>query len=220
MPEKLSLAEKTAERMIYEFIESGKVESGGKLPNEMELSSLLGVSRITLREAIRILSAQGYVKVQRGRGTFVTDKTRLGTDFDFIHMENQSVEFRDLVELRSCVEPAAAYLASQRATEEDAVSLLGLADKIYQKYEKDMDTMEEEIAFHSMVAKVSGNAFFKQLIPVLVQAVIETFEYAKKNQNDTEYYMVEHRQIAEAIQTGNADKAKLLMELHMMTFDK
>ena len=42
MPEKLSLAEKTAERMIYEFIESGKVESGGKLPNEMELSSLLG----------------------------------------------------------------------------------------------------------------------------------------------------------------------------------
>ena len=220
MSEKISLAEKTAERMIRELLESGVFKDGEKLPNELELSAQMGVSRITLREAIRILSAQGQVEVRRGIGTFVTKKARLGAEFDIIRMRDQPVNPRDLLEFRSCIEPMAAYLAAVRASEEEADHLSALAECIFSKFKKNEDTVEEEIAFHSFVARISGNDFFKQLIPVLTQAVIQAFDHVRKEKKKEEYYVVEHRQIAEAVREGNGDKAKLLMELHMMTFDQ
>ena len=78
MSEKISLAEKTAERMIHELLESGVFKDGEKLPNELELSAQMGVSRITLREAIRILSAQGQVEVMAGNRNLCNQKSPAG----------------------------------------------------------------------------------------------------------------------------------------------
>ena len=67
--EKKSLAQQTAERLYGQIVVEKALAPGEKLPNEVELSAALGVSRATLREAIRTLSAEGVLEVRRGKGT-------------------------------------------------------------------------------------------------------------------------------------------------------
>lgn len=68
----LSRTEQTAEKLISMIMNERLFKPGEKLPNEEALSKELGVSRVTLREAIRTLGAQGLVETKRGVGTFVT----------------------------------------------------------------------------------------------------------------------------------------------------
>ena len=71
-----SLAEQSANRIADMILEEKRFQEGDKLPNEMELAELLSVSRVTLREAIRILCTRGLVEIRRGRGTYVTSTGR------------------------------------------------------------------------------------------------------------------------------------------------
>ena len=66
------LADSTAQRISKMIDDDGRFQPGDKLPNENEFSAELGVSRSTLREAIRILTTNGVLEIQRGKGTFVT----------------------------------------------------------------------------------------------------------------------------------------------------
>ena len=97
---------------------------GEKLPNELDWSRELGVSRATLREAIRELAARGVLEVRRGRGTFVSEEVADIEDFGFSGLERLQGQLRDLFELRSIFEPKAARLACQRATEEELRDIL------------------------------------------------------------------------------------------------
>ena len=67
-----SLSEQAANQILDMILVEKRFQTGDKLPNEMELAQELGISRVTLREAIRILCTRGIVEIQRGRGTFVT----------------------------------------------------------------------------------------------------------------------------------------------------
>ena len=71
---KRNLSQQTAERLYNSIVAEGTLRPGDKLPNEVELSQQLGVSRATLREALRALLVQGVVEVRRGRGTLVTPR--------------------------------------------------------------------------------------------------------------------------------------------------
>ena len=109
-----------AGKTLYSWIAVEKrFRPGEKLPNEVELSAQLGVSRATLREALRALLVQGVVEVRRGRGTFVTQRAAEVEDFGFDDLARVKGQLRDLFELRSIFEPKAARLACQRATEEE-----------------------------------------------------------------------------------------------------
>lgn len=83
---------------------------GAKLPNEPRLCELFGVSRTTLREAVRSLAAQGYVEVRRGSGTFVLDRAS-APDIGLQRLESLRTRLRDLFEIRMMIEPQAARLA-------------------------------------------------------------------------------------------------------------
>ena len=115
---KRNLSQQTAERLYNSIVAEGTLRPGDKLPNEVELSQQLGVSRATLREAIRELAARGVLEVRRGRGTFVSEEVADIEDFGFSGLERLQGQLRDLFELRSIFEPKAARLACQRATEE------------------------------------------------------------------------------------------------------
>ena len=67
-----NLSQQTAQRLYARIVAEKRLRPGDKLPNEVELSAQLGVSRATLREAVRTLAARGVLEVRRGRGTFVS----------------------------------------------------------------------------------------------------------------------------------------------------
>ena len=114
-----------AGKTLYSWIAVEKrFRPGEKLPNEVELSAQLGVSRATLREALRALLVQGVVEVRRGRGTFVTQKAAQVEDFGFDDLARVRGQLRDLFELRTIFEPRAARLACRRATQRELEDIL------------------------------------------------------------------------------------------------
>ncbi len=92
------------------------MQPGDKLPNELELSDQLGVSRATLREALRMLIARGVLEVRRGKGTFVSERVEEIEDFGFSDVGQLRGQLRDLFELREIFEPGAARLRRGKGT--------------------------------------------------------------------------------------------------------
>lgn len=98
--EKMSLAQSTAKRLKNEIVNEKKYRPGQKLPNENILSNQYGISRSTLREAIRILVSEGILEVQRGNGTFVLSQLNQKTTSSFQTSSDIKVTLKDLYETR------------------------------------------------------------------------------------------------------------------------
>ena len=116
--------QQAAAALYDQIVAEKRLQPGDKLPNEVELSQELGVSRATLREAIRSLCAQGVLEVRRGKGTFVSPQVEEIEDFGFDRLKGVKGRLRDLFELRAIFEPQAAALACRRATQEERSDIL------------------------------------------------------------------------------------------------
>ena len=138
-----SLSEQTASRIMDMILVEKRFQTGDKLPNEMELAQELGISRVTLREAVRILCTRGLVEIQRGRGTFVTANESAAADLS--PLENLAVSNRDMLEIRMMAEPTAAYYAAKRATAEEKQHIRELSDKIEQAILAEIEDVLAEI---------------------------------------------------------------------------
>ncbi len=125
-----------------------KFNIGDKLPNENELSSDLGVSRTTLREAVKFLIAHNVLEIKRGKGTFVAENRELNEDFGLSELDSLVMNAMDFFEARIMLEPTMANYAAQRATVEDIDKLVGL-DKIINYHVNDADLRTDyDLQFH------------------------------------------------------------------------
>ncbi|WP_432619331.1 FadR/GntR family transcriptional regulator, partial [Butyricicoccus sp.] len=94
-----TLTQRTADRLRHMIVKQQKFHYGEKLPNENDLSEQLGISRATLREAIRILTSEGLLTVKRGKGTFVSDQINQYANTDqlgFGVLADTKITLRDL----------------------------------------------------------------------------------------------------------------------------
>ena len=118
-----SLAGQTADALIAYIVDRG-LEQGDRLPNERELSGLLGVGRSTLREAVRMLSSRNILEARQGAGVFVSGNTGVSDDpLGFTFIRDKQKLAADLVEFRMMLEPRVAALAALRATPAQADEL-------------------------------------------------------------------------------------------------
>ncbi|MGH3343648.1 MAG: FadR/GntR family transcriptional regulator, partial [Carbonactinosporaceae bacterium] len=111
---------------LRSLIHRGELGPGDRLPAERELAERLGVARVSLREAIRILQDGGYVEVRRGArgGTFVTELRRPVEDWR-ARMREHTGEIDDIIDFRTALEAHAAARASRRRTRSDLAALRG-----------------------------------------------------------------------------------------------
>ena len=131
MAKKSMLADSTAQK-IKSMIEGGNFSVGDKLPNENDFASQLGVSRSTLREAIRTLTASGMLEIKRGKGTFVTANTIIESS----DIAEISSGLDDLFEMRLMFEPDCAYYAALRATDDEIETICKYGEAIEKKHRK------------------------------------------------------------------------------------
>lgn len=113
-----------AVQFIRSLIHSGELGPGEKLPSERDLAAHLGVSRVTVRVALKALETSGYVTTRRGSqcGTFVSElRVLLDRWSEWMHQTNEELD--DIFDLRIAVESRAAGLAAVRRTEEDLVAI-------------------------------------------------------------------------------------------------
>jgi GntR family transcriptional repressor for pyruvate dehydrogenase complex len=156
-------------------ITSGRLQPGERLPPEPELCVKTGVSRSTVREALRLLASQHLIVTTRGvtGGSFVAHPDAeqladsLATGFTLL-TNSADVGLADLLELRRALEIPAAGLAAQRRDEEH---LLELRAALFDPAVDDLDTMMAvHSVFHSTVAKATGNPLFELVVRPLYQA--------------------------------------------------
>ncbi|WP_296828182.1 FadR/GntR family transcriptional regulator [uncultured Megasphaera sp.] len=200
---------------IIDFITSRQMLPGDKMPTEPELMEDLNVSRSTLREAIRTLSARNILEVRQGSGTFISKRCGVPSDplgLTFIYDDDRLAI--DLLDVRLMIEPQTALLAAIHATDEQCQKLLdqcALVEKLIQSNEEYED---EDIALHMMIAEASGNRVLTNLSYILHTSVKKNIISTADALRDNNTY-VYHRRIVDAIVRHDATGAYNAMTIHV-----
>ena len=205
---------------IYEMIFLQKIfKPGEKLPNENTFSQMLGVSRSTLREAIRILVQQGILHVRHGSGTYVTSDPKFFNDYGIGKLSSMRVRLKDLYEMRLLFEPQITSIACRRATKDELRNICIKGEKAAEAIRCNKDRTEYDQEFHRAIIMASHNEFMIQLIPLIETAVSEsiTMAISDTNAGKTLAYdtLHDHALIMEFLQNRDERAAKHAMEIHI-----
>ncbi|WMI82201.1 FadR/GntR family transcriptional regulator [Anaerotignum sp. MB30-C6] len=191
-----------------------------KLPNEHDLSAQLGVSRATLREAIKLLAAKGVLTIKRGSGTFVTAPENQTTDvFGLTYLEDKMKLVNSWFEFRLILEPSCIRLAIQNGTPEELQAIIDSANRMnaLEKGAKE-EVIKEDQIFHIAIATATHNDIIQLIMPSLATAVRDSIITATQIGTDVKSIdnaMTYHGKMAEFIEMGDADGAAMAMRYHL-----
>lgn len=216
MKKEQSLAERTADSILTMLSIEKKFAPGDKIPNENDLATALSVSRTTLREAIRILAAHHVLEIRRGRGTYVREDFNPSDQLGLGQLSAALVDIRDLFEVRLIFEPQAAYYAAMRATEAEIERILHYGKIDEELMLKGEERTEAEQDFHNAIAVATHNAFLKELMPMLQEAISRAVEMTDQLPDLVRLTVEDHRRIMEFLEKRNPDGARTAMQLHMI----
>ena len=210
------LSEKVANQILKMIIIEKKFNIGDKLPNENELSSELGVSRTTLREAVKFLIAHNVLEIKRGKGTFVADNRELNEDFGLSELDNLVMNAMDFFEARIMLEPTMANYAAQRATAEDIDKLVEL-DKIINEHVNDADLRTDyDLQFHYAIAGAAKNEFIIKILPVIYSGMDMKMIFNLVSDEVKDFTINDHKMVLEFIKNGDAAGAEAAMRMHIL----
>lgn len=209
------LTDQTADRIFQMIISDPHLEPGKKLPNEAELCAMFGVSRTTLREAIRSLIAQGYVEVRRGCGTFVADRTNFKRDIGLSQLESVRLRLQDLFEIRMMIEPSTAMLACARGTDEEIAAIIRCADEVAHSIHTGGDWAGADLVFHHAFVTASHNQFMEQLIPIINKAIADTWRVRGTHQLLPGTVLRDNEVLIDFLEKRDAQGARFAMASHI-----
>lgn len=160
-------------RRIKDMIVAGDLRPGERLPPERELGERLGLSRNSLREAVKALELIRVLDVRRGDGTYVTslEPRLLLESLSFVLDLHQDRSVLELFAVRRILEPAAAQLAAQRLTPVELDELAAILDDTPPAAPAP-DLVSQDLAFHRRIAEASGNGTLAGLIESLANRTV------------------------------------------------
>ena len=210
---------------IIDLIEDGSLEVGDQLPGERELVDQLGVGRASVREALRILEAQGVLEVRPGKGAFVIGRpSELSTSEENLRswFQENAAEVLEMLEVRSALERKAAYLAGSRATPEQIEAMTEILDQADENIRNgdigQLSTLDQ--AFHRRLAEASGNSLLAMLVDNTIEALLSPRKSILLSPGRAEMSSVEHRAIAEAIAKRDREGAEQATSEHISSVRK
>jgi len=210
---------------VFEQIKSaileGKLKPGEKLPTERELMKELGVSRVPIREALKLLSNMGFIETTQGGGSYVRAllANRVRDPLDHIIKDNVEKIF-DLLEVRKEIETWSAYHAAQKATEEDIAKLNRMVEEtkaLFEKGKKPPASLDAD--FHLAIAQCSHNTIRAHLTFTIYDIFSEYFNFLIENICFSKQYQEsiydQHFHIFEAISRHDAEAARKAIMDHL-----
>lgn len=203
--------------MIEDLIASGKLSAGERIPAERDLAEKFGVSRNTVREAIKALSEKAVVVSRRGAGTFVAEGA-LGCMIDGVTRRRQRLA--EIFELRKILEPQLARLAAQRITPSFIAALEETVEEQHQALATGRGQVELDERFHRLVVGATENSVlcdvYEKLHEVLAESRIRELQSPERNMHSLDH----HRQLLHALRNHAAEEATELMHRHMEQIEK
>ncbi|MFQ4150078.1 FadR/GntR family transcriptional regulator [Arthrobacter sp. LAPM80] len=202
---------------IKDMIISGELSAGDRLPPEKELSEKLGLSRSSLREAVKALEIIRILDVRRGDGTYVTSlEPKLLTEaMTFIVDLHQDESILDIFEVRRILEPAAAAIAAGRITPGQIAALRATMENIDDETSVEQ-LVEHDLIFHGLITAAANNPYMASVLDALSSSTVRARIWRGLTQEKAvDRTLSEHLAIIEALERGDAELAKSLLTVHI-----
>ncbi len=204
---------------LRKVILSGEMNPGDRLPNEAEMAQTFGVSRTTIREALRVLSSQGLLVTERGvtGGTFVSradpqhvsDLLEIGLN---VLTGNEGLTITELLETREVIEARTARLATTRRTDSDLARIEMQHQREHPAEQSFEEAFEAHCDFHLAIAEASHN----RLLLVVLKPIFNVLRgFASQVRSNTEEVPHDHAALIAAIRNRKASRAEDLMLAHL-----
>ncbi len=216
MKKNTGVTEQTA-KAIRELLFSGSLQPGDKLPSETKLAADLGTGRSSVREALRLLAASGYVELIPNRGAFaaVTREEDLPSPRTWLEINRDMVS--ELLAVRMCIEPYAAALCATHITPDGLDQLRGLMDSFMESTAK--GEMERrsllDYEFHRLILTHSRNRYLAPMYEPLLEAFMQYSRRSNVVSPAPQNTLAEHYAVYNAIAAHAPEEARAAMELHL-----
>jgi len=202
---------------IYELIVAQNLKENDRLPPERQLSEMLGISRNSLREAIRVLDVLGIIRVDQGSGmvidaTKVSDVVTRHLSFALLLNRDKLVE---LFEARLVVETECAGFAAARATPAEIAALRSAYEKLVEFRTERAKGIQYELAIHALIAKAAHNAVLEKILSSLRQVLRESRETTVPSSGVTSATVESQGKIIDAIGRHDQIAARAFMYEHI-----
>ncbi|MGI9538293.1 MAG: FadR/GntR family transcriptional regulator [Desulfocapsaceae bacterium] len=202
---------------LHEFIVEGGLEPGTVLPSESEMVEQIGVSKFSMREALRVAQSQGLIEISQGKRTRVADvSTKPAAGIMSLLMKRSKHLLLELTEARRSLEISIVQLAAMRRTDEQVEEMEKTINDMEANQEDVSFCVDKDIQFHEIMTKATGNRVYEVIYESLGELLREsrqkTFQISGVDKP-----IYEHRQIVQAIKEKDRKKAVSCMSEHLDT---
>jgi len=207
---------------IKAMIVSGTLRAGDRLPKEADLAADLGLSRSSLREAVKALSLVNILDVRRGDGTYVTslEPPVLLEVLSFIVDFHRDTSVLEFLRVRRILEPAATAMAAERITPEESDGLRKLLDSLGPAPDAE-ELVANDLEFHRRIAACSGNSVLCSLLETLSRPTARARVWRGLTQPDAiARTLAEHRAILDALASHDPEVARSWSTVHIASVEQ
>lgn len=205
---------------IRRLISEGRLKPGDKLPPERELAGAFGVSRTSVRDAIRVLEMMGMVEPRQGEGTVVRDLNpdSLVSPLASLLVRNSRL-MTELLDVRKILEPPLAARAAAHASDEDIARLSEILDRQTEKVRRGDLAVDEDTEFHYAIATAAKNVVVIRVVDVLMDLLRESRKRSLQVKGRLQKSLAGHRRIFEAIRARDPQSAEAAMRQHLQEIE-
>lgn len=198
-----------------EMLSRGALHWGTRLPPERELAKQFGVSRVSLRHALKALELLGVITQRVGDGTYLSpDPSRiLDSALDFLLLTDE-INFLDVIDTRLMVEPELASAAARHATSDSVKELDSVLQAMHSE-ENEAKQTELDLLFHDAIFRASGNRLARRIFSVLHRSMTDSIAVTSKLVS-WEHTISFHEPIYNAIRDRKEDEARNSMRVHLL----
>ncbi len=212
---KTRVAEEVADRIRVLMLD-GTFPSGEPLPSERHLAERFGVSRGSIRDALRTLETIGLLETRHGQGTFPHELSvdRLVAPLASVMAYRSDLQ-DELLDVRRMFEPAVARVAALRATDEDLDDLQRILETQRQKLKAGHSAIVEDTAFHAVLARSTRNRVVMSIMATLNDLLVDSRTQSLKQRGRPSRSVDGHEAVVAAIRRRDAEGASQAMYNHI-----
>jgi GntR family transcriptional repressor for pyruvate dehydrogenase complex len=212
---KQSLVDRVVQQ-ITQLIMDRKLKPGMKLPPELKLAEMIGVSRTVIREAIQILTAKGFVETRHGIGSMVRNagSDQLSEQLSILlHMKGVTLDH--LHQVRTILEVEIAGIAAEHATDEEIEELGRLVEKVEATVDSPIESSSIDGEFHNYLARMSHNPLLTTLLEPVNDLLRQVRLSVAHYPNLLIKAIPDHRRILERLKHRDSTGARQVMREHL-----
>jgi GntR family transcriptional regulator, transcriptional repressor for pyruvate dehydrogenase complex len=206
---------------IKELLQQGELKAGSRLPPERELADMLGISRPSLRTALKALSVMGIIRAKPGAGTFIAESSKeiFAEPMQF-HTLIHNTETAELFEARRIIEAGLVELAAERATSEHLKAIAAEIEGMRKTLRDPEKFLTHDVRFHQALAAAAGNKVMSGVMDTVATQLLQVRRESIARATDKEDAIDWHERIYEAVRQREARRAKELLTAHLVSAEQ